>query len=168
MNIIKRLLTSAALCAALLTLTPPAARAGDYAVGKTFWSFNGTWTNTATAVTNLSAAIDVTAVTDFSLQVIAKATNGGAVGAGGFSIVWETSLDGSNYSVETNASFGRSMGWFAVPVSTNAITTTWVTNITVDAIGYWRIRSVTNNCNMNYTNISILGYVKPKRQNRDY
>jgi len=164
MNKIKSLLALAALAA--FTLTPPAARAADYAVQKTFWSFAGTWTNSPTVVSNLNAAIDCTQFTDFSLAVIAKATNN-AGGAGGFSIVWETSPNGSDWPQDTNQ-ISRAVGWFSIPIQSNAVTTVWTTNITMDAIGYYRIRHITNNCNMNYTNISLVGYVKPKRTNRDF
>lgn len=145
----------------------PTVRAGDYAVQKTFWSFAGTWTNSPAVVTNLAAAIDVTQVTDFSLQVVAKTTNA-AVG-GSLDFVWETSLDGSNWptSYTNNAANSRTTGWFSALV-TNNVTTVWVTNITVDSIGYWRIRSLTNATSGNFTNLSIVGYIKPKRTNRDY
>lgn len=164
MKTIKQLILSAALLTAAL-FTPPPAKAADYAVQKTFWSFAGTWTNTPTTVTNVAAAIDVTQFTDFALQVVASGTNN-SVGAGSFDFVWETSLDGSNWPGITNQ-IGRTVGWFSVPMQTNSIKTVWVTNITVDAIGYWRIRHITNAANMNYTNIAITGYVKPKRTNRD-
>ncbi len=146
---------------------PPRAVAGDYAVQKTFWSFAGTWTNSPAVVTNLAAAIDVTQVTDFALQIVAKTTNA-AVG-GSLDFVWETSLDGSNWptSYTNNAANSRTTGWFSALV-TNNVTTVWVTNITVDSIGYWRIRSLTNATSGNFTNMSIVGYIKPKRTNRDY
>ncbi len=163
---VSRFAFATAAIAAALAFTAPPARAADYAVQKTFWNFAGTWTNSPTVVTNLAQAIDVTQVSDFSLQLVASATNA-AGGAGGFSVVWETSLDGTNWPNETNQ-VSRSVGWFSIPCQTNAVKTTWVTNITVDAIGYWRIRHLTNAANMNYTNIALRGYVKPKRTNRDY
>ncbi len=145
-------------------------QAADYAVQKTFWSFNGTWTNSTTIVTNLNAVIDLTQFSDWALQIVAKGTNNTG-GAGSFDINWETSLDGSNFASITNAGGGgllRTSGWFAAPVQSNVTTTVWITNITADAIGYWRLRSVTNNTGMNYTNLTISGYVKPKRTNRDF
>lgn len=155
-----------ALALALLLAVVPQAKAGDYAVQKTFWSFAGTWTNVAATSTNIAAAIDVTPVTDFALQFLAKGTNNTG-GAGSFDVVWETSLDGSNWPGTTNL-VGRTTGWFSVPLQSNNVTTVWTTNITVDAIGYWRIRHITNNANMNFTNIAVTGYIKPKRTNRDY
>lgn len=151
---------------AVALLTPPRARAADYAVQKTFWSFAGTWTNSPNAVTNLNSAIDVTQVTDFALAFVARSTN--TTGAGTLDFVWETSPDGSNWPITlTNAASGRAQGWFSAPI-TNGVAHVWVTNITVDAIGYWRIRSITNASSCNFTNLSITGYVKPKRTNRDY
>jgi hypothetical protein len=161
----KTVLSSVAI-AALLVATAPPVKAADYAVQKTFWSFAGTWTNGPTVVTNLNAAIDVTQVSDFALTLIASGTNA-AGAAGGFSVVWETSLDGSNWPQDTNQ-ISRSVGWFSIPAQSNNVKTVWVTNITVDSIGYWRIRHITNAANMNYTNMAVRGYVKPKRQNRDY
>lgn len=150
-----------------LIASPPRAHAGDYGVQKTFWSFAGTWTNSPAVVTNLAAAIDVTQTADFALQIVAKTTNA-AVG-GSLDFVWETSLDGSNWPTgyTNNAANSRTTGWFSALV-TNNVTTVWVTNITVDSIGYWRIRSLTNNTSGNFTNLSIVGYIKPKRTNRDY
>jgi hypothetical protein len=162
MKFIKRTLALALLA---LALTTPQLKAADYAVQKTFWSFAGTWTNSPTIVTNLNAAIDVTQFTDFALLVKAAGTNN-SVGAGSFDIVWETSLDGVNWPGTTNQ-IGRTIGWFSAPYQSNSFNSVWVTNITVDAIGYWRIRHVTNQCNMNFTNLTIAGYVKPKRTARD-
>lgn len=163
-----RKLTFAVPCALALAavVMVPKASAADYAIQKTFWSFAGTWTNGPTIVTNLAAAGDFTQVTDFALTLIAKATNN-AGGAGGFSVVWETSLDGTSWPQDTNQ-IANSVGWFSIPIQSNAVTTVWTTNITVNSIGYWRIRHLTNAANMNYTNIALRAYVKPKRQNRDY
>jgi hypothetical protein len=171
MNTIKKLIKHMrlllAFAACIFALAgPPVATAADYAVQKTFWSFAGTWTNGPTIVTNIAAAIDVTQFTDFALQIVAKGTNA-AGAAGSFDVVWDSSLDGSNWPGTTNL-VGRTTGWFSAPVQSNNVTTVWLTNITVDAIGYWRIRHITNAANMNYTNISVTGYVKPKRTNRDF
>jgi hypothetical protein len=133
---------------------------------KTFWSFAGTWTNGPTIVTNLNAAIDCTSVTDFSLSLIAYGTNN-AGATGSFNVVWETSPDGANWPKDTNQ-ISRSVGWFSIPVSSNDVKTVWTTNITMDAIGYWRLRHLTNAANMNYTNISIAGWIKPQRTKKDY
>ncbi len=158
-------LLAALLFVALVFFVAPPARAADYAIQKTFWSFAGTWTNGPTVATNLNAAADLTQFTDFSLAIIAKATNA-AGAAGGFSVVWETSPDGTNWPQETNQ-VSQVVGWFSIPVQSNAVTTVWTTNITMNAIGYWRIRHLTNNANMNYTNIALRAYVKPKRTARD-
>ena len=172
MNTIKKLIKSVrhllALAACAMALVgPPAADAADYAVQKTFVSFNGTATNDVNSISNLNAAIDVTQFTDFALQVLAKSTN--AAVAGGISIVWETSLDGSNWPtyVTNNAATPHMQGWFNVP-TTNNVTTLWTTNITVNSVGYWRIRTITNASSGSFTNFAITGYVKPKRTNRDF
>lgn len=158
------LLASVALFAAVAVT--PRVEAGDYSLQKTFWSFAGTWTNVVGTATNLAAAIDVQQVTDFSLQAIFINTN--AATAGTIDVVWETSVDGSNWPTQsTNASNGRAQGWFSFVV-TNNVKSVWITNITVDSIGYWRIRHLTNSSSGNYTNVQVVGYIKPKRTNRDY
>jgi hypothetical protein len=163
----KPILAFVAIVPALLALMlAPAAKAADYAVQKTFWSFAGTWTNDVNVVTNLNAAIDVTQFTDFAIQLVAKTTN--AAVAGGISVVWETSLDGSNWPTSYTNFAGAPLvtGWFSIPI-TNAVTTVWSSNITANAIGYWRIRSLTNASSGSFTNIALTGYVKPKRTARD-
>lgn len=159
-----RLLAVAALTAALLTPTLEV-KAADYAVQKTFWSFNGTWTNSPGVATNLLSAIDLTTVTDFTLSLVGKSTN--TTGTGTYDFVWETSPDGSNWPItSTNAALGRSQGWFSAPI-TNGVLHVWLTNITVDSIGFWRIRTGTNASSCNFTNLAIEGRIKPKRTNRD-
>lgn len=163
-TLIQKLLLTIAVLAAVV-FAPPPAQAADYAVQKTFWSFAGTWTNSPAVATNLAAAIDVTQFTDFALGIVGKSTN--TTGAGSLDIVWETSLDGSNWPItSTNAALGRNQGWFSAPI-TNGTAHVWITNITVDAIGYWRIRHLTNASSCNFTNLAISGYVKPKRTARD-
>ncbi len=164
-HLLARLLAVVLLLIAL-ALPTPEANAADYAIQKTFWSFAGTWTNSPGAITNLAAAIDVTQVSDFALSFVAKSTN--TTGAGTLDFVWETSPDGSNWPItSTNASLGRTQGWFSAPV-TNGVAHVWITNITVDSIGFWRIRTYTNASSCNFTNMAIAGRVKPKRTNRDY
>lgn len=159
---------AAALVMALaVMLLAPKAQAADYAIQKTFWSFAGTWTNVVGAVTNLNSALDATQVSDFALQLVASSTNDAI--AGGISVVWETSLDGSNWPTSYTNFAGAPgvQGWFSIP-TTNLLKTVWTTNITVNSVGYWRIRSLTNASSGNFTNIALRGYVKPKRTNRDY
>lgn len=164
-TLIQKLLLTIAVLAAVV-FAPPPAQAADYAVQKTFWSFAGTWTNSPAVATNLAAAIDVTQFTDFTLALVAKSTN--TTGAGSIDVVWETSADGSNWPAGyTQGQIGRAFGWFSIPI-TNGVTHGWTTNITVDSIGYWRIRWATNGSSCNFTNLSLTGVVKPKRTNRDY
>jgi hypothetical protein len=155
----------AILGVALLLTTGPAVHAADFAVQKTFWSASNS-TNVPTTVTNLRAAIDVTMVTDFSLQVKTVATN--ASTGGTLDVVWDTSNSG-----DWGTGFGNplpgSRGWFSLPLTNNGnVTSVFTTNITVNGVGYWRIVAITNSVAQCITNWSVLGYVKPKRQNRDY
>jgi len=166
MKLIKHLAALIVLFSALILLSTLPAKAADYAVQKTFWSFAGTWTNSATVNTNLNAAIDLTQVTDFVFSVVASTTNNTG-GGGGLNFLWETSADGTNWPQDTN-SILNNVGWFAVPIQSNNVLTAWNTNITVNAVGYWRIRYMTNASGNAITNIAIRGYVKPKRTNRDY
>lgn len=162
-----RLLLALIASVVALAVTGPQASAADYAVQKTFVSFNGTATNDVSSISNLNSSIDLTQFGDFALQVVAKTTNA-AVG-GGISVVWETSLDGSNWPTSYTNFAGAPgvVGWFSVPI-TNNVTTVWTTNITVNSIGYWRIRTITNASSGSFTNLVITGYVKPKRTNRDF
>ena len=141
-------------------------KAADYAVQKTFWSWVGGQTNLNTTATNLAAAIDVTQFTDFALQVSCVFTNTDL--SGGIDIRWDTSIDNVNYSGQV-VSPGSS-GWFRIPVpATNvANRVTWTTNITVGAVGYWRLAWLTNQAGQAITNLSIVGRVKPKRTNADF
>lgn len=164
----KKLITSIKAAAfalaaiALITLPVPKAEAADYAVQKTFYSFAGTDTNVVGQKTNLNAAIDCTQFTDFMLEFRATGTNAAGTATGGFAVAWEYSADNSNWgTVDT-----MSQHWFGIP-TTNKITTVFVTNITVNAIGYWRLAWLTNNSAHCITNMSIKGYVKPKRTARD-
>ncbi len=166
MNKIKTfLLTTIALVAMFL-----AAPKADAQIAKTFWSAGTTaataWTNVTGVVTNLNAAGDFSQVTDFALVFNGYGTNNSG-GAGSFDVVWESSVDGSNYPKITNV-VGRTCGWFAIPYQSNNVQTVWITNITVDAIPYWRIRHVTNNTGTAFTNISITAYIKPARTRKDY
>jgi hypothetical protein len=158
---IKNFSAVAVVVYALFALPFMPVRAADYGVLKTFWSFAGTWTNSPTVVTNLNSVADCTKFTEFSLQVQASATNNQG-GAGSFDFVWETSADGINWPGSTNQ-IGRTVGWFSAPIQSNAVRTVWSTNIVLDAIGYWRLRHLTNNANMNFTNIQIRAYAKPRR-----
>ncbi len=154
-----------ALVVLFITALNGHAASGDYAIQKNFWVFAGTWTNGPTIVTNLNQAINVTTVTDFQLSLIAKGTNN-AGAAGGFDVVWEVSPDGSTWPGVTGL-VHQVTGWFNIPVQSNNVTTVFATNITMNSLGYWRIRHLTNNANMNYTNIALRGYIKPKRFGTD-
>lgn len=145
--------------------TAPRARAADFAVQKTVWSFAGTWTNVVGATTNLNAAVDCTQVTDFDLQVVLSGTNADLTTTLGYTIAWQTSDDNSNWGTLSTGNGGA--GWFSVP-ATNALPNVWHTNITMNARGYWRVSWATNSAGQCLTNVQIKAYIKPKRTNRDY
>jgi len=155
----KLFLTLAALT--LAAMLP--ARAADYAIQKTFWNATSI-TNNAGVVTNLAATIDVTQFADFTLHVVLGFTN---ASAGTYDIAWTCSGDGNNF-VSAPAAPGAS-GWFSIPLTNGGTVVTWVTNITtINAIGYWQIKYATNKAVQHLTNGYIVGWVKPKRTNRDF
>lgn len=155
--------TGAVMAAAILALFTLPVRAADYAVQKTFWSVTD-FTNVTATATNLAQAIDVTQVSDFALQIKTGITN---PSAGSLAIQWETSLDGTFLTTNNPAAPGSS-GWFSVPLTNSGTRTVWTTNITVGAVGYWRLSWLTNSAGQSITNVSITGYAKPKRTSRDY
>jgi hypothetical protein len=132
-----------------------------YQSGATFWNFSA-WTNVPGDVTNVSVAMDCTTLSDFALGIVAIATNNTG-GAGSLDVVWETSVDGNNWPMQTNALLNN-VGWFSIPLQSNHIMTCWGTNITVNAIGYWRVRHITNKANICFTNLNMWGHIKPTRQ----
>jgi hypothetical protein len=159
----KKLLTLLALLA--LTLLP--LRAADYAVQKTITNAPVISFANAAQLT-INQAVDVTQVGDFALSVFSVSSTA-VSGAAPLAVKWQTSLDGVNWNATTNDAPGRAQGWFHIPASTGGgFTNYWVTNITVDAIGYWRVANITNTTGQSITNLVVRGYVKPKRSNRDY
>jgi hypothetical protein len=161
----KKLFALIALALLAFALITPPARAADYAVQKSIWSFAGTWTNVVGATSNLNAAVDCTQVSDFLLAVQLYGTNADLTTTLGYSIVWQTSADGTTWG---NLSTGNgSAGWFGL-ATTNSLPNVWHTNITMNSLGYWRVAWVTNASGQCLTNVQIKAYVKPKRTNRDY
>lgn len=160
----KNILKLGAICALTLTLLAPTAARAQYGVQKTFWS--ATLTNTTAFSTNLSAAIDVTQVTDFALNVRCGVTN---PVTGTIDIAWQTSADGNWPATngQAMAVIGQA-GWFSIPCTNMGTILNWNTNITVGAVGYWRIAYITNNTVQNMTNAVVTGYIKTQRTRSDY
>lgn len=142
----------AALLAAVLT---PPAQAADYGVQKTIWSFGAT--NVTGTATNLDSAVDLTQFTEFQLEVRVDLTN---AAAGTLDLRWTTSNDGSQYT--TAPALAGVSGWFSVPLTNNGTTATWRTNISVGALGYWKLAWLTNAAGQSITNASLRIYAKPK------
>lgn len=162
MNKIKYLKRFAALCALIGLVLMPAAGA-DYAIAKSFWVVANFTNNPATA-TNLAQVIDVTQFPDFALIVKGGLTN---PSAGTLDIKWDVSAD-NTYPVQAGVVAPLQSGWFSVPLTNNGTNFNWTTNITVNAVGYWRLTWLTNAAVQHMTNITIRGYVKPKRTASDF
>jgi hypothetical protein len=150
----KTLLTFIATC--LLAI---GAVAQEQYSATTLYSFAGTDTNVVGQTTNIAAAMTLTKFDSFFLEFRATGTNSAGTATGGFALAWQHSADGSNWgTVDT-----MSRHWFGIP-TTNLITTVFTTNITVNSAGYWRLNWLTNNRAHCITNMSIKGWVKPRRQ----
>lgn len=148
---------------ALLALCSPAAKAQQYGSIATLWNAPNATNVAAGGTSNLASVVTLTKYDNFALQFDLIATNATAA-AGTFDVYWDTSADGLNYSGASKpGGFVGSSGWFGVPV-TNSLRTTFVTNITVNSVGYWRINWITNNSGVCFTNMLIRAYAKPKRQ----
>ena len=121
------------LCALALAATLPA-RAGDYAVQKTFWSATSI-TNVTGIATNLAATIDLTQFSDFTLQFVLAFTN---ACAGTYDVQWTTSADNATYA-GAPAAPGAS-GWFNIPLTNGGTTVTWMTNVPMSSCGFSTLR----------------------------
>lgn len=136
---------------------PPTVHAADYDVIKTFVA-SGTNRLVDAASTNLDAVADLTQWTEFQLEV--QAGNSNAV-TGSLDIRWDTSNDGSKFP--THLALANNSGWFAVPLTNNGTAAIWHSNISVGALGYWRIEYITNNLGgFSSTGLTVRAYAKPK------
>ena len=113
---------------------------------------------TATA-TNFAAVVNCTKHDKFALQFDILTTN---ASTGPVIVRWSTSLDGVSYASNPEVA-GVSAGWFAIPTTNNAKSTTFLTNITVDAIGFWRLEYMTNTTVQHISNCVVRAYLKPQR-----
>lgn len=153
-----------------MALMTPRIHAADYAIQKTFWQSSSSTgsTNAVGTVTNLNSVADLSQFTDFVLEVTAVSTN--STSGGTFDINWDTAADPTRFgSGAAIASQNGSRGWFSIPLTNTVanVTSVFTTNITVNALGYFRIISLTNNSFQCLTNWRVAAWVKPKRTNRD-
>jgi len=147
----------AVLAVLALAATVPTVRAAEYAPIGTVWSAPN-FTNATGTATNLAVTIDCTTTTDFSLTFEFGLTN---PAAGSFNCRWEKSAT-RNFLI-TNIANHADSGWFAVPLTNRGTKTVWTTNITMDAIGYYRIVWGTNQIGQSVTSALVRAYAKPAR-----
>ena len=152
------------LLSVLCVLCVYSARAQQYEAITTLWSSGPNLTNPATLATNLSVTaagtngVNATSLGDFLLVFDGMFTN---ATAGPMNLTYETSGDGVNWN--TNKGIAGGNGWFGIPCTNDGVRTIWSTNITVAALGYWRIGWVTNQTGQALTNVSVVAYRKPRR-----
>lgn len=127
----------------------------------------GTYYIAASANTNLggSAVFTATKYDNFTLALSWKPKNGAS---NSIDVAWEFSPDGSTWPAaitgNTNSTY---KSWFITigADATNAAgQALFMTNITLNSVGYWRILSVTNNSAVILTNFAARAYYKPKRK----
>lgn len=155
----KTLATAATL--ALLSLGAlPSQAADQYEISKTLLSI--ATTNNPDATTNVAAInggtnfVTLTKFGDFALVVDVGVTN--AV-TGTIDLSWQTSPDGVNWATAGSSA----VGWFSAPLTNGGTHPVWLTNITVNSVGYWRVNWATNKSGQHLTNWTIRTYTKPKR-----
>lgn len=155
MKTLKHLIAAAALLVAC-SLT---ATAQQYAPSTILSIAN---TNVVGATTNVGALttgpVTLTKWQDFALSVDVGVTN---ASAGTLDIQWDTSLDGVTYT--TAKAMPGASGWFSVPLTNSTTRIYWTTNITLNAVGYFRVSWVTNQAGQHITNLVIKAYKKPAR-----
>lgn len=136
------------------------ADAQQYGAIKTLLSISTTnANNTATNVGNIGGAnanyVTLTKKGDFVLEVQALFTN--AV-TGTIDVNYTTSADGSNW-----ATTGAGTGTFSVPCTNSGTALYWTTNITVNALGYWKATWVSNATGLSTTSLVVKAWGKPER-----
>lgn len=116
----------------------------------------------AGSASNVLFTVNATRYGEFALEIRYSIAGTSTTGP---SIAWETSADGRNWCTAVD---GSGKGWFALPsnLGTAGATNTWVTNITVGAVGYWRIAWMTNGATQTLTNVGIRAWGKPNRFDR--
>lgn len=150
------------LLCALAVLSRLSAFAGDYGPQRVFWSANSITNATGTA-SNVNAAIGVTQTAEFTLQAVFGFTN---ACAGTYDVQWTCSADNATYA-SAPAARGAS-GWFSIPLTNGGTTVTWITNIPMASLGFWKFNWGTNQAGQSLTNVYVTGWVKPKRTSQDY
>jgi len=148
----------AVITIAALAMFTGAASALEYGVAKTLWS-TASITNVPATATNLAAVVDVTKVTEFTLQANVGITN---AATGTLDLRWSTSEDGVNYTSGLGVS--GSSGWFSIPLTNAGTAVVWTTNVTVNSHGYWRLDWLTNQASgAHITNVSLKAFIKSKK-----
>lgn len=105
----------------------------------------------AAATNTLNSPITLTRYDQMAIQLVFKLN-----GSGTSATVWnfDHSADGTNYTT----------GALALSLSANGTTAvTITTNITVNATGYWRLRTVENPNASAITNLQVMVWKKPSR-----
>lgn len=149
-----------AVAIASFEVTSPPAEAADYDIQKTFWRVTDFTNNPATA-TNLASTIDLSMYGDFYLEFIVNLTN---ASAGTLSVAYDTYASTTAPSgIPAGQGMNPVAGWWSVPLSNNQTRVVWGTNITAGSAAYWRLNWLTNLSVQHITNITVRGYVKPKR-----
>ena len=151
-------LASALLLLALLALFAAPAQAQQYGTGSavTYITTNSViLTNASTLwnLTNLSAAVvNATKYTDFALTIRFRLTGSGSDYV---KITNSYSIDGTNWSTSPQTNLSQ------VANGTNWVQ--WDTNITMNAMGYFRIDAFGGSTNAPVTNLTIIAVKKPSR-----
>lgn len=151
----KSLLKLAALVAVIASAS--FARAQQYGVLHTFWNV-ADFTNTTATATNLASAVTLTKTAKWTLWVVVGVTN---PAAGTLDVRWDCSADGSNFLTTNNPAVPGSSGWFSIPLTNSGTKIVWATNMTADALGYWRLNWLTNAAGQSVTSITVQAYSKP-------
>lgn len=151
-----KLLKSLALVAILSAFALPA-RAQQYGPLHTFWNV-ADFTNATATATNLASAVTLTKTAKWTLWVVVGVTN---PAAGTLDVRWDCSADGSTFLTTNNPAVPGSSGWFSIPLTNSGTKIPWATNMTSDALGYWRLNWLTNAAGQSVTSITIQAYSKP-------
>jgi hypothetical protein len=129
------------------------ASAQQYGVGNTLASIGGT--NATATASNVAGVATLTKYDQFSIEAVIALTN---AAAGTLDVAWDTSNDNSSW-----ATTGAGLGWFSIPLTNGGAVIKWNTNITINSVGYWRARWITNASGQSATSIVIRAYIKPRR-----
>ncbi len=115
-----------------------------------------------TTVSTASNGVVLTKYNDFVLNV--DGYTAGALTNGMIDVRWSTSVDGMAWQTNCELKSGSTCGWFSMDVNTGGNHFMFNTNITVGALGYWRIDFLTNRTGLTVSNTTIRAYLKPTRR----